>query len=130
MVQTLKAREDLLYNKQIISTLQETDLNSSLTGKTRPVVESHKNSISYYAKTLADLAAIGLLAGELMKSNEEIFDIRMLESSLNKLKSIALQDNVDDDIREIRLERDSRHGEDVWKIDIFQIACIIHKEII
>ncbi|CAI2176469.1 1490_t:CDS:2 [Funneliformis geosporum] len=134
MSQTLKARRELLYEKQILSTLQESEASSSSNSssttshKTRPKVESYKMNTTYSTKTLADMAAMGF-ASELLKCNEESFDFRILEFVLDKLKSFALKDD-DDSVKEINLCRGKRFEEDVWMIEHPQIICVIHKEII
>ncbi|PKY38265.1 hypothetical protein RhiirA4_537137 [Rhizophagus irregularis] len=121
-----QARDNLIYKGQIIEYLESKDEDGF---KTKPKIETLKHKFSFYAKSLADMAVLGL-CGNLLESNEKAFDKGRLEFMLNEIKNAALMKVEDEKERRFGLGRTERDGKMVWKVDASHVICIIRKEII
>ncbi|CAG8683855.1 7028_t:CDS:2 [Acaulospora morrowiae] len=120
---TIKAREELLYDGAILETLRKED------SKTIAKLESHQISSSFYAKTLADMAVIGL-SGELLKTDNEKFDNGKLKYLLENIKNSATADVRKGERRKYGLCRAERGREALWRVECPLFICIIRKEIV
>ncbi|CAG8462878.1 13541_t:CDS:2 [Cetraspora pellucida] len=115
-----KAREDLLYNGDIVN-----KLNSD--GKSCPKVESHKLSTFYYAKSLAEVAIMSLDGG-FVKNNKDNFKIDHLKSLIKKVKEVNDVEPPKGQKRPFGLCRAERGRDPLWRVESLQYVCIIRKE--
>ncbi|CAG8763770.1 14253_t:CDS:2 [Cetraspora pellucida] len=115
-----KAREDLLYNGDIVN-----KLNSD--GKSCPKVESHKLSTFYYAKSLAEVAVMSLDGG-FVKNNKDKFEIEHLKSLIKKVKEVNEIEPQKGQKRPFGLCRAERGRDPLWRVESLQYVCIIRKE--
>jgi len=103
-----QAKDDLIHQGQIIEHLESKDEDGY---KTKPKIETIEYQSSYYARTLADMAVMGLSG--FLESNEKEFDKRKLEFILNEIKNAALMKVKDEKERRFglgRVERDGKHA--------------------
>ncbi|CAG8688628.1 6241_t:CDS:2 [Dentiscutata heterogama] len=125
IAQITKAREELLYNGNIVNHLNKLDESK----KTCPKVESHKLSTFYYAQSLADVAVMSLDGG-FLKYNKGKFDYNHLEFVVNKVREVASTDVNRGEKREFGLCKAERGRDPLWRVESLQYACIIRKEAI
>uniref|UniRef100_U9U219 Protein kinase domain-containing protein n=1 Tax=Rhizophagus irregularis (strain DAOM 181602 / DAOM 197198 / MUCL 43194) TaxID=747089 RepID=U9U219_RHIID len=118
-----QARDNLIYKGQIIEYLESKDEDGF---KTKPKIETLKHKFSFYAKSLADMAVLGL-CGNLLESNEKEFDKGRLEFMLNEIKNAALMKVEDEKERRFGLGRTERDGKMVWKVDASHLASCMSK---
>ncbi|CAB4473177.1 hypothetical protein RhiirA5_351008 [Rhizophagus irregularis] len=142
--QITSARNSLLYEGNIIDHLHSSELNVCEVDydsddtmensrkrkiKTIPKFNSYKLPSSLFSKSLADMSVL-LLIDQLpkVKNDDRKFDIRLLENILEQVKEVAMTPVGEGKKKKFGLERGTRGGEIVWKIDIPLIISIIRKE--
>ncbi|CAG8530920.1 3496_t:CDS:2 [Acaulospora colombiana] len=118
----IDAREKLLYEGEILQVLNREE------SATKAKLESHKISSSYYAKTLADLAVIGL-GSDLLKPNNERFDSNKLDYLLTNIRDSATKEVGKGERRKYGLSRAERGREALWKVECPLVICVIRKEV-
>ncbi|GES93967.1 methyltransferase domain-containing protein [Rhizophagus clarus] len=106
-----QARDNFLNKGQIIEYLESKDDEDGF--KTKPKIETLKHKFSFYAKSLADMAVLGL-CGNLLESNEKNFDKGRLNFILNEIKDAALMKVEDEKERRFGLGRTERDGKMLW----------------
>ncbi|CAG8577567.1 5066_t:CDS:2, partial [Scutellospora calospora] len=118
--QVIKARNELLFEGKILEILESQIVDKN----TRPKVFSSRMPSGFYARSLGDLAVL-TLAGELLRSDDDNFDIRMFDFAMKELKIAAVTPGEE---KPFGLTRCVRGGENVWKIDHPLIINVISKE--
>ncbi|CAG8499175.1 5535_t:CDS:2 [Cetraspora pellucida] len=120
---TVKVRNELLLEGKILEILESQIVDEN----TRPKILSSKVPCGYYARSLGDLAVL-TLAGELLRSDDDIFDIRMLDFAIKELKTAAVTPVAIGEEKPYGLTRCVRCGENVWRVDSPLIISVIKKE--
>ncbi|CAG8591019.1 10571_t:CDS:1, partial [Acaulospora colombiana] len=88
ILQTIRARNELLYEGKVLDALKSHSDDNSLAGakeKTRPRLNSYRLSSGFFAHTLADMAVLAL--SELLEVSDDKFDTRTLDFMIEELKS-------------------------------------------
>ncbi|CAG8620958.1 7571_t:CDS:2, partial [Cetraspora pellucida] len=120
---TIKVRNELLFEGKILEILESQIVDEN----TRPKISSSKVPCGYYARSLGDLAVL-TLAGELLRSDDDIFDVRMLDFAIKELKTVAVTPVAIGEEKPYGLTRCVRCGENVWRVDNPLIISVIKKE--
>ncbi|RHZ88561.1 hypothetical protein Glove_22g59 [Diversispora epigaea] len=123
----IQERKKLLCEGEILKILRDEESKSKSSVKTTPRLESHNIATSFYARTLAELAAMGLF-GEYLKLDNNRFDNNRLEYLLEKLKESAAMDIAKGTRKRYGLSRADRGREALWKIEYPLTICIIRKD--
>ncbi|CAG8442417.1 2212_t:CDS:2 [Diversispora eburnea] len=125
----IQERKKLLCDGEIVRILRDEESKLKSSVKTIARLESHNIATSFYARTLAELAVMGLF-GEYLKSDNKKFDYKKLEYLLGKLKEAATTDNAKGTRKQYGLGRADRGREALWKVEYPSTICIIRKDIV
>ncbi|CAG8697536.1 36889_t:CDS:2 [Racocetra persica] len=120
---TSKARSELLLEGKILKTLESQIVDENI----RPKILSSKVPSGFYARSLGDLAVL-TLTGELLRSDDDNFDIRMLDFAIKELKTAAVTPVAIGEDKPFGLTRCVRGGENVWRVENPLIVSVIKKE--
>ncbi|CAG8637963.1 15220_t:CDS:2, partial [Racocetra fulgida] len=120
---TGKARNELLLEGKILKVLESQIVDENI----RPKIWSSKVPSGFYARSLGDLAVL-TLTGELLRSDDDKFDIRMLDFAIKELKTAAVTPVAIGEDKPFGLTRCIRGGENVWRADNPLIISVIKKE--